>query len=98
MPTAYLVTGIGIGFSMAAPVGPMCIRRTLTDRRVAGLVSGLGAATADAIYGSIAGLMILSRGAGAFRHTFSPWGLRWVKRISGVIIAGFGVVALSSAM
>jgi len=47
-----------IGFAIAAPVGPiglLCIRRTLTDGRTAGLVSGLGAATADTIYGFIAG-------------------------------------------
>lgn len=47
-----------IGFSIAAPVGPigvLCIRRTLTKGRRVGLVSGLGAATADAIYGCIAG-------------------------------------------
>jgi threonine/homoserine/homoserine lactone efflux protein len=47
-----------IGFSIAAPVGPigvLCIRRTLTKGRRAGFVSGLGAATADAIYGCIAG-------------------------------------------
>ena len=33
----------------------MCIRRTLTNGRAAGLVSGLGAATADAFYGCVAG-------------------------------------------
>lgn len=47
-----------IGFSIAAPVGPigvLCIRRTLGEGRRVGFVSGLGAATADAIYGCIAG-------------------------------------------
>jgi len=47
-----------IGISIAAPVGPiglLCVRRTLTQGRAAGIVSGLGAATADAIYGCIAG-------------------------------------------
>src|SRR5688572_26304452 len=50
--------GFAIGLSIAAPVGPigvLCIRRTLADGRNAGLVSGLGAATADAAYGAIAG-------------------------------------------
>jgi threonine/homoserine/homoserine lactone efflux protein len=54
----FLVRGLIIGFSIAAPVGPigvLCIRRTLAHGRAAGFVSGLGAATADAIYGSIAG-------------------------------------------
>jgi len=47
-----------IGFSIAAPVGPigvLVIRRTLTHGRIAGLVTGLGAATADALYGCVAG-------------------------------------------
>ena len=47
------------GFSIAAPVGPiglLCIRRSLADGRLAGFVSGLGAATADALYGVVAAL------------------------------------------
>ena len=51
--------GLLIGFSIAAPVGPiglLCIRRTLARRPAdAGLVSGLRAATADAFYGAVAG-------------------------------------------
>jgi threonine/homoserine/homoserine lactone efflux protein len=55
---AYFLRGLVIGFSIAAPVGPiglLCIRRTLAHGRVVGFVSGLGAATADAAYGAIAG-------------------------------------------
>ena len=54
----FLLRGILIGFSIAAPVGPigvLCIRRTLAEGRAVGFASGLGAATADAIYGCIAG-------------------------------------------
>ncbi|NJK36362.1 MAG: LysE family transporter [Oscillatoriales cyanobacterium RM2_1_1] len=50
--------GLLMGFSIAAPVGPigvLCIRRTLTQGRLTGLMSGLGAASADAVYGGIAG-------------------------------------------
>ncbi|WP_127112648.1 LysE family translocator [Shimia sediminis] len=46
--------GILMGFAVAAPVGPigvLCIRRTLSDGRAAGLATGLGAATADGFYG-----------------------------------------------
>ena len=49
--------GIFLGFSIAAPVGPigvLCIRRTLADGRLAGFLSGLGAASADMLYGAIA--------------------------------------------
>ena len=58
MDLTFFFRGILIGFSIAAPVGPigvLCIRRTLTNGRAAGLVSGLGAATADAFYGCVAG-------------------------------------------
>lgn len=49
--------GIVIGFSIAAPVGPiglLCIRRTLAQGMATGFITGLGAAAADAIYGIIA--------------------------------------------
>lgn len=55
----FFLRGLVLGFSIAAPVGPigvLCIRRTLADGRAVGLASGLGAATADALYGAIAGL------------------------------------------
>ena len=200
MDIRFLLRGLVIGFSIAAPVGPigvLCIRRTLAKGRVSGLVSGLGAATADAIYGCIAGFgltfiasilisqqgwfrliggaflcylglktfltrpaeqaasaegnglvgayastffltltnpmtilsfaaifaglgvvsasrnyasagmlvlgvfigsalwwLILSGGVSVFRARFNPHGLRWVNRISGVIITGFGLLAL----
>jgi threonine/homoserine/homoserine lactone efflux protein len=53
-----LLKGLVIGFSIAAPVGPigvLCIRRTLADGRAVGFAAGLGAATADALYGAVAG-------------------------------------------
>lgn len=57
--------GIMLGFAIAAPVGPigvLCIRRTLASGRLYGLLSGIGAATADAVYGTIAafGLTVVS--------------------------------------
>jgi threonine/homoserine/homoserine lactone efflux protein len=58
MPTlTLLLKGFLLGFSIAAPVGPigiLCIRRTLADGRLTGFLSGLGAATADMFYGAIA--------------------------------------------
>jgi threonine/homoserine/homoserine lactone efflux protein len=57
--------GLLLGFSIAAPVGPigvLCIRRTLAEGRLRGFISGLGAATADGCYGMVAafGLTALS--------------------------------------
>lgn len=197
-----MLRGLIIGFSIAAPVGPigvLCIRRTLAEGQASGLFSGLGAATADAIYGCIAGFgvtfvsnflirqqvwlrligggflcylgartflskpteqvasvkgnglvgsyvstffltitnpmtifsfaaifaglgvggadgnyvsaailvlgvfigstlwwFILSRAVTMFRTKFNPRRLRWVNRISGIIITGFGLIALLS--
>jgi threonine/homoserine/homoserine lactone efflux protein len=48
-----------VGFIIASPLGPvgvLCIRRTLTEDRLVGLLTVLGAATADAFYGLVAGL------------------------------------------
>ncbi|HYQ92948.1 MAG TPA: LysE family transporter [Candidatus Competibacteraceae bacterium] len=58
-----LLKGLLIGFTIAAPVGPiglLCIQRTLQRGRIAGFISGLGAASADAVYGSIAGFGLAS--------------------------------------
>ena len=52
-----LLKGILIGLSIAAPVGPigvLCIRRSLSGGWRSGLATGLGAATADALYGAVA--------------------------------------------
>lgn len=57
MDVAFFIKGFFLGFSMAAPVGPigiLCIRKTLQYGRFSGLFSGLGAATADTLYGLIA--------------------------------------------
>jgi len=51
MDPTLLVRGFVLGFTIAAAVGPislLCIRRTLAEGRLVGLVSGLGVATADA--------------------------------------------------
>lgn len=65
MDTTLFFRGLLLGFAIAAPVGPiglLVIQRTLNDGRLVGLFSGLGAATADAIYGALAafGLSLLT--------------------------------------
>ncbi len=65
--------GLAIGFAIAAAIGPiglLCIRRTLEEGALVGLVSGLGAATADAAYASVAafGLTVVSDGLIAGRR------------------------------
>jgi threonine/homoserine/homoserine lactone efflux protein len=56
MSRELLLKSLVLGVSIAAPVGPigiLCIRRSLVDGRIAGLICGLGAATADALYGAV---------------------------------------------
>jgi threonine/homoserine/homoserine lactone efflux protein len=88
MDISYLLRGLVIGFAIAAPVGPigvLCIRRTLAEGRAAGLVSGLGAATADAIYGFIA----------AFGLTYVSSILigqqQWIRLIGGLFLCYLGL-------
>lgn len=56
---ATFAKAVALGLAVAAPVGPigiLCVRRTLADGRGVGLACGLGAATADTVYGLMAGL------------------------------------------
>ncbi len=88
METSFLIKGIIIGFSIAAPVGPigvLCIRRTLADGRVSGLVSGLGAAVADAVYGCIAGFGL------TFVSGFLIGGQAWLRIVGGVFLCFLGI-------
>jgi threonine/homoserine/homoserine lactone efflux protein len=51
--------GLVLGFSIAVPVGPigvLCLRRSIAEGALVGFLCGLGAATADAIYGAIGAL------------------------------------------
>lgn len=62
----FFLKGIAVGAVIAVPVGPvgiLCLRKTIFDGQLAGLVAGLGAATADAFFGIIAafGLTFISK-------------------------------------
>lgn len=88
MDFGFFFRGLLLGFSIAAPVGPigvLCIRRTLSDGRAIGFVTGLGAATADSIYGFVA----------AFSLTFISDLLisqqMWIKLIGGIFLCYLGV-------
>lgn len=59
MELTFLYKGFVLGLSVAAPVGPigiLCINRTINKGYISGLITGLGATTADLVYGLIAGL------------------------------------------
>ena len=88
MDTSFFVRGLLIGFTIAAVVGPiclLCIQRTLYKGFLYGLVTGLGAATADAMYGSIAGfgLTVIT----AFLVSTQSW----IHLIGGLFLVYLGI-------
>lgn len=83
--------GVMIGFLAAVPIGPvniLCIQRTLNDGRIVGLVSGLGAATIDALYGGIAWL-----GLHMISHILSGYRL-WIHLFSGIFLCCLGTLIM----
>ena len=88
MELTIFLKGVFVGFAMAVPIGPigiMCIRKTLTEGRLRGLVIGLGAATADMLYGCVAafGLTIIS-------NTLVSQKI-WIRLIGGALLLFLGV-------
>ncbi len=87
MDINFLLKGAILGFSIAAPVGPigiLCIRKTMQFGRLSGLASGLGAACADVLYGIIA----------AFGLTFVSdlllAGQFWFRLFGGLFLIALG--------
>ncbi len=80
--------GAIMGFSIAAPVGPiglLCIRRSMRDGRLAGFISGLGAATADTIFGIVAALGLTAITDFLVAHRTS------IQLIGGVFLLAIGI-------
>ena len=93
MLITYLLKGLIIGFSIAAPVGPIgiiCIRRTIALGRLHGFLSGIGAATADAFYGSIAAFGL------TFISDFLIQQKIWLGMIGGLFLCYLGITTLLS--
>lgn len=93
MPPTLFLQGLIIGFSIAAPVGPigiLCIRRTLAEGRASGFLSGLGAATADALYGCVAGFGLTVISGFLVDQRF------WIQLIGGVFLLALGIKTLRS--
>ena len=84
-----LLRGALAGLAISAPVGPvnvLCISRTITKGRMAGLVSGFGAAVADTIYGAIAGFSI------SFIISWLLEELFWLRLVGGALLIVIGIV------
>lgn len=91
--TALFVNGAIIGFLLAAPVGPvgvLCAQRSLTHGRLAGLISGLGAALADTFFGLVAafGLSVISN--------FIMDHQDWVRCVGGAALIGLSIKLIIS--
>lgn len=77
-----------IGISIAAPVGPigvLCIRRTLANGKLAGFLSGMGAASADMVYGAIAAFGISAITTVLIDNAF------WLRLFGGGFLLYLGV-------
>jgi threonine/homoserine/homoserine lactone efflux protein len=103
MDFSFFIKGLVFGFSIAAPVGPigiLCIRRSLAGGWTAGLLTGMGAATADALYGSaaafgLAGITGLLVGQRAWIQLFGGLFLCWLG--VRIFLSGTGETPLVAA-
>lgn len=88
-PLELLLRGAIAGLAISAPVGPvnvLCVSRTIKKGLLGGIVSGLGAAAADTVYGSIAGFSITFIIAWLVRELF------WIRVVGGVLLIAIGLV------
>src|ERR1700685_4154165 len=82
------IRGLAAGLIIAAPVGPvnvLCIQRSLQKGWRSGVISGLGAALVDTLYGGIAGFSI------SLVIQFLLREQTWIRLIGGILLIGLGV-------
>lgn len=92
MEMGLLFKGIVIGVVIAMPVGPvgtLCVQRTITQGRINGFLTGLGATIADVVFGFIAafGLTAVSN--------FLIDQQDWIRLLGGIIICLIGLQVYS---
>jgi len=78
----FVLAGLGLGFSLTVPPGPMnalIASRTMRSLR-AGITTGLGAMSADAVLGAIVYVVRVS-------VDFGPW-VRWIDGVGAVVLSG----------
>src|ERR1700685_3634216 len=84
-----LLGGIAAGLMIAVPVGPVnvwCISRTLAAGWRFGVISGLGAAVANMLYGAVAGFII------SFVIQFLQKELFWIRFYGAILLVAIGIV------
>lgn len=88
MTSAWLARGVALGFSIAAPVGPIgiwCLRTSIAHGPRRGLAVGLGAATADAAYGAVAAFGLAAVSALLVRERL------WLQAAGGLFLLYLGL-------
>jgi threonine/homoserine/homoserine lactone efflux protein len=93
--TIIFLKGMVIGFLISLPVGPiavLCIHRTLNEGKIHGMISGLGAATADAVYGFLAASSL------SFISNFLIKEQLWFRLVGGFFLCYMGVRLLRSKL
>jgi len=93
MDSGLFLKGLIVGFSIAAPVGPigvLCIRRSLVRGWIHGFITGLGAATADAAYGFVAGFGLTIISSFLINHS------TWLNLMGGLFLCYLGLTTFQS--
>lgn len=83
-----MLKGLIIGFAMAVPIGPigiLCIRKTLAEGRTRGMVIGVGAATADMLYSSVAAFGLTFISTALFNQRV------WMRLAGGALLLFIGI-------
>jgi threonine/homoserine/homoserine lactone efflux protein len=91
MLLSYFLKGVAVGLVIAVPVGPvgvLCVRRTIFGGRTFGLVSGLGSAAGDALFGIIAGFGLTMVSDWLFQYE------DWLRLGGGLFLIAIGISAL----
>jgi threonine/homoserine/homoserine lactone efflux protein len=82
-----LLGGFIVGLMIAVPVGPvniLCSHRTIASGWKSGVISGLGAAAADMLYGGVAGFSITLVVQFLVREQF------WIRLFGGILLVVIG--------
>jgi threonine/homoserine/homoserine lactone efflux protein len=93
MDVSVFARGFGLGFSIAAvlgPIGVLCLRRSLVSGFGLAFISGLGAATADATYAAVAAFGVSAVATLLVDQRF------WFRLVGGAFLVYLGQAALRS--
>ncbi len=90
--SAFFLKGLLIGFSLAAPIGPVgmiIIFRTIRQGRIAAFTLGFAVALADSMFGMIAGFGLTAIASYLMVH------MNWMKIIGGSFMIFLAIKAFS---